>query len=149
MQPVLEIGDSVVNGKIRLYNDRLEFQLRTRHAVVPIDQISGVTTGGFGFRDLKLFTKTGDLIEAEFTSKRDYEKLSEAIRRIQAGETLEPGQLERERVGQVVEATKDFAQDKDVKSCGLIVGAAFVLMVILSLIISAVGWIIDTIGSLF
>lgn len=149
MQPVLEIGDSLVSGKIRLYNDRLEFELRTRHAVVPINQISGVSTDRVGARKLRVFTKTGALIEAELTTMNDYDLLSEGILRIQAGETLGPDQLIRERQEAAQKEIEQRAHDANVRSCGLVVVVVLVLMTIVGLIVSAVGWVINTIGSFF
>lgn len=79
----------------------------------------------------------------------DYNRLQQTISRLQAGESMEPGQVGREQSEQVASAARDFAQDENVRGCGLIAGVGFVILAILGLIISAVQWVINTVGGLF
>jgi hypothetical protein len=115
-KPVLEIGGptthglghATIYGRIRLFNDRLEFDKRTAHAVIPIDQISGVYIEGFVTKKLKIYSKAGDLIEIEspYIGRADYDHLSGALRRIRSGETLDPDQIRREESEQLWEDLK-------------------------------------------
>jgi hypothetical protein len=149
MRPILEIGDGLFYGKIRLYQDRLEFDLRTRHVMVPIDQIGGISTEGFGARKLKVHTKTGDLIEAELTSKADYDMLVEGLRRVRSGETLGEDQIVEERYEPVVKATQEFTQDENVKMLGAVMVAVLAVVFVIALIWSALQWVWSAITSLF
>ena len=126
-QPVLEIGGPTTHGlghatmygRIRLFNDRLEFDKRTSHVVIPIEQVSGVATEGLIKRKIKVFSKTGDLIELEsaYISNQDYDRLSAALRRIQSGENLGPNQILQEENEQLGRHLEDSWQGtkKDVK----------------------------------
>ena len=149
MGPILEIGESLVNGKIRLFNDRLEFQLRSQHVMVPIDQIGGISTEGIAPRKLKVHTKAGDLIEVKSVFKEDYDRLTDGVRRIRAGETLAPAQLVREQYEPLQREFRDFTQDENVRGCTVILGVVFAILVVIGLIVSAVQWVFNAIASLF
>ena len=139
--PVLRIGSSLAWGQIELYNDRVEFNLRTRHMSVPIDQISGVGTSGVAARKLQVYNR-GETIEADLTSMSDYMMLQEGIRRIKAGETLEPDQLRREEHEKLVRVGEEFWQDKNVRSCAIIMGIAVAAMFVVGIVIGVVQWLI-------
>jgi hypothetical protein len=81
------LGHATMYGRLRLYNDRLEFDKRATHAVIPVSQISGVSTSGLMTRKIRVFSKMGDVVELEspYLFKRDYERLRAAIQRLQAG----------------------------------------------------------------
>ena len=146
--PVLTIGSSLAWGRVELYNDRVEFHLRTRHVTVPIDQISGVGTSGVGARKLQVFTR-GETIEAEVTSMQDYMLLQEGIRRIKAGETLGPNQLRREQHVAVAQAGEELRQDENVRGCAMLLGILFAVIVVVGMVVAAVQWVFQAVGSLF
>ncbi len=120
-KPILEIGGGMdsglghatMYGRIRLFADRLEFDKRTQHAVIPIDQIGGVATEGLVTRKIKVYSKVGELIELEspYITKDHYDQLSETLRRIRSGEHLEPGQIQREIEEEAQEAVAQAGRD--------------------------------------
>jgi hypothetical protein len=105
------LGHATIYGRIRLFADRLEFDKRTQHVVIPIAQISGVATEGLLSRKIKVYSKAGELVELEspYMTKGHFDQLSEALRRLSSGETLAPGQLQRERDEAVADAAASAA----------------------------------------
>jgi hypothetical protein len=111
--PILEVGGvttgglghAAMYGRIRLFADRLEFDKRTQHMVIPISQISGVATEGVLRRKIKVYSKTGEAIvlESPYITKRHFDQLSWAIRRLSAEEDLAPWHFQREREEAVAE----------------------------------------------
>lgn len=147
VKPILSVGESFVNGQIQVFPNRVEYHKRTRHGSIPISEAS-VSVEGFGFSTVKVYGKS-QTFEVEYASKGDYDKLKETISRLQAGESMEPDQVRREKSEQFQKEIKEVTQDENVQGCGLIVGVIVAIGLILGLIISVVQWIINTVGGLF
>ena len=147
MDPVLTVGESFIHGQIQVFPNRVEYHKRTHHGSIPISEAS-LSVEGFGFRTIKVHGKV-QTFEVEYATKGDYDKLQETISRLQAGERLEPRQVDREKSEQFQREVKEFSQDENVRGCGLIVGVVFVLLVIIALISEAIGWVINVVGGFF
>jgi len=148
VDPVLEIGESLIYGQIRVYPNRVEYHKRTKHASIPIGEAS-VSVEGFVSQTIKVYGKS-QTFEVEHASMGDYEKLQTAISRLQAGEMLTSAQqVRREQAEENKQAVKELVQDREAQGCGLIVGVVFVVLVIIGLVVSAISWVVNAIGSLF
>jgi hypothetical protein len=106
-EPILVIGESLMHGKFELYQDRLEYSLRTRHVSVPIDHISSIGTSGFGVRKLEVHTR-GETLEIGLSDMDDYLLLQDGLRRIHSGERLGPNQLREEQYAAIRKGVRDF-----------------------------------------
>lgn len=106
-EPILVIGEPLVHGEFELYQDRLEYSLRTRHVSVPIDQISSIETKGLGARKLVVHART-DALEIGASVMDDYRLLQDGLRRIRSGERLGPNQLREEQYAAIRKGVRDF-----------------------------------------
>ncbi len=142
--PIFEVGESLIGGKVEVYPNRVEYHKRTHHATIPIGEVS-LSVKGFGFSTIRVHGKS-QTFEVEYTTKNNYDMLQEAIVRAQSGESLGPHQIRQEQMNRDRQAVKEFVQDENVQGCGLLMGIAFVGLMILGLIIVVINWVVDVLG---